>query len=268
MKLRLTLPLIAILLISCQSKYKTWSFDTEISLGKIAPIGITKTTHGYWLSDGDNNRIILLNNELDVIDEQGGFDRPMHLTSYHSKLYIPEYGSDKITIVNATDIDTLSIPFALDAPAGVDVNGNEIAIADFYKHRILFFDGSQWLEIGQKGHELGGLYYPTDVQLIHDMIVVADAYNNRIQFFSKNGAVLKQIGKEQQMNAATGIFCTKHEIYVTDFENNRVLAFDYEGNVLQELEQGLRMPTDIYVEKDKLLITNYKNKSIVMYHSF
>jgi len=265
MKQKVILPFIAIILISCQSKRKTWSFDAEIPLGKAAPIGIAKTTQGYWLADGDNNRIILLNQQLDSIDVLEGFDRPMHLSTYNKTLYIPEYGADKISVINAGDRDTLAIPLGLDAPAGIDAIGKEIAIADFYNHRILFFNGNQWTIIGKQGHELGGLYYPTDVQIIRNKIVVADAYNNRVQLFSKSGEALKQIGKAQNINAATGIFCTQQEIYVTDFENNRVLAFDYEGNVLQELKEGLEKPTDIYVEKDLLLITNYKSKSIASY---
>ena len=39
----------------------------------------------------------------------------------------------------------------------------------------------------KKGNELGELNYPTDIQILKDKIVVADAYNNRIQIFDKQG---------------------------------------------------------------------------------
>ena len=77
--------------------------------------------------------------------------------------------------------------------------------------------------------------------------------------------MLKEIGKDQKMNAATGIFANANEIYVTDFENDRILAFDYEGNMLQEFIQGLEKPTDVYVENNQLLVINYKKKSIAKY---
>ena len=75
----------------------------------------------------------------------------------------------------------VKLPDSLDAPAGVDRYKNEIALADFYHHRVLYFNGNEWITIGKKGNELGELNYPTDIQILKDKIVVADAYNNRIQ---------------------------------------------------------------------------------------
>ena len=250
---------------SCQPKYEMWTFDSEVSLGQISPIGITKNSEGYWISDGDHNRLIQLNSELKVTKRQEGYDRPMHLVSHDETIYVPEYGADKISVYASEKKDSLLIPFELDAPASIDVKGEQIAIADFYHHRVLFFDGNDWISMGQEGHEVGQLYYPTDVQIMQDKIAVADAYNNRIQLFSKEGNVLKEIGKDQKMNAATGIFANANEIYVTDFENDRILAFDYEGNMLQEFIQGLEKPTDVYVENNQLLVINYKKKSIAKY---
>ena len=67
------------------------------------------------------------------------------------------------------------------------------------------------------------------------------------------------------MNAATGIFVSDKSIFVTDFENDRILVFDFEGNLQQEISEKIEKPTDILVEKNVLYILNYRKSSINVY---
>jgi hypothetical protein len=66
------------------------------------------------------------------------------------------------------------------------------------------------------------------------------------------------------MNASTGIF-VGYEIYVTDFENNRVLIYSLDGKLVQIIDKDLDKPTDVFVKDDVLYIANYKGKNLMTY---
>lgn len=249
-----------------EEKVTSWTYSETISLKAINPIGLTSTEQGIWLSDGDRNRLVLVDGDGKVVQALDSLDRPMHIASKDNSIYVPTYGNDKILKIDGDRVQEIVIPDSLDAPAGVDIRGNEMAIADFYNHRVLYSaDGKDFLSIGKQGKKDGEFYYPTDVQITDDAIWVADAYNNRVQIFDKSGKLVKVIGAEARMNAATGIYVTEKELMVTDFESERVLIFDHDGNMKQELRQGVTKPTDVLIYEGDLYIANYRNGSMVIY---
>ena len=253
-----------ILFSACQHEPKKWALKESIDLGNIAPIGLTQFNGSIWVSDGDNNKLIELNEDGSIKTSYEGFDRPMHIDSDEDFIYVPEYGSDTIRQFNYGKQSTLTVKDSLNAPAGVASFNKEIAIADFYNHQVHYFNGGEWLSIGRKGNAVGQFHYPTDVQITADRIYVADAYNHRIQVFDKNGTALSVIGEADKMNATTGIYISKDQIFATDFENNRVLVYDTNGSLLQEIND-LNKPVDLLVVNDKLHIINYKGKTMLVY---
>jgi len=194
---------------------------------------------------------------------QSDFERPMHIDIEKGTIYIPEYGSDQIIKYSNDEKSTMEVPDSLDAPAGIDIHNKEIAIADFYNHRIVYFNGKDWRTFGKEGKKVGELYYPTDVQILSNKIVVADAYNNRIQIFDKDGNSIQTIGESEKMNAATGIFANENELFITDFENDRVLAYNHKGELQQIISENIDKPTDLVIKDDILYIANYKGKNIL-----
>lgn len=279
MKILISIIVSSLLIISCNnteeennqnkqvSKEKSWQLQKVIDLGTVSPIGLTQYREQLWLTDGDNNKLVKINqqNQVEVVLEN--LEHPMHLDSDESQLYIPEYGADVITIVDERnnkskvvfDVDNL------DAPAGFSIYGNQMAIADFYNHQIHFYDGNEWSIIGSKGTAESEFHYPTDVQITVDKIYVADAYNHRVQVFSKDGDSVQVIGEQDSMNASTGIYIDSSNIWVTDFENNRVLNYDLEGKLKQIIQENIDKPTDILLVNDKLYITNYGSKQLLVY---
>ncbi|MEM8906862.1 MAG: NHL repeat-containing protein [Bacteroidota bacterium] len=249
--------------VSCTVKEQGWQLMGQIDLGTVTPIGLTKSGDHLWIADGDHNRIVSITLTGEVSQSIDGFDRPMHLTHQNGVLYIPEYGSDRIIQFENGVQTVLALPDSLDAPAGVAVVGEEIAIADFYHHRILFYNGADWLSFGKEGKGKGELYYPTDVSIGADKIWVADAYNNRIQVFDKEGRAIQIIGEAEKMNAATGIYSNAEAVLITDFENDRVLIYNHEGKLLEVLSEGINKPTDLLIEEEVLYIANYKGKNIL-----
>ena len=75
------------------------------------------------------------------------------------------------------------------------------------------------------------------------------------------------MAQDFNINAATGIFVTKNQIFVTDFENNRVLVLSKEGELLQELKEGLQNPTDVLVIKNELFVVNYKSGTLSVFNA-
>jgi hypothetical protein len=74
------------------------------------------------------------------------------------------------------------------------------------------------------------------------------------------------LGVSEKMNAATGLFVTKDQLFVTDFENQRVLVFFQDGQLAQVLEQGLEKPIDAMVKNDTLYIVDYKKSQMNLYY--
>lgn len=274
----------AVTIISCTEKTdvpQEWQFEKTIKLDGINPIGIAMDGNDIFLSDGDHNRVVKVGDDGKIMSEMEGFERPMHIdfgeadfkitdkvtTSILKEraLFIPEYGRDSIAVMRDNKLDYLVLKDSLDAPAAVSVYNNEMAIADFYPNRVLFYNGKNWISIGTEGKELGQLYYPTDVQITEKYIYVADAYNHRGQVFDKKGNGVAIIGADQKMNASTGLFVNDNAVFITDFENGRILIFDLEYNLKQVLETGIDKPTDIYVQDNFMYITNYRKGELVKY---
>ncbi|EAQ39177.2 hypothetical protein MED134_01120 [Dokdonia sp. MED134] len=257
------------LIASCQEKKQTeirWVHSKTIALADVNPIGIAQGEKGIWLSDGDRNRLVLIDNSGVVLNTIDSLDRPMHIASEGEMLVIPQYGNDEILRFRESEKEIVRTWDSLDAPAGVAIKGAEIAIADFYNNKVHYTENSNdWITFGKEGKADGDFYYPTDVHLTESNIWVADAYNNRLQVFDKKGNHLKTIGEDQKMNAATGIFVSDTNAYTTDFENDRVLVFDLEGSLKQVLDTDISKPTDLIIIDEVLYVTNYKGKSLSLY---
>ncbi len=268
MKYTILISVLFIAAISCNTNEtpKSWVFENSVLLDGVHPIGIALRSGELWLSDGDGNRLVHIDENGKTLGTIDSLDRPMHIAADATSLFVPQYGRDSIAIIGSGEMKSLSVSDSLDAPAGISVFKKEKAIADFYNNRILYNNGSEWSVFGQEGKSDGEFYYPTDVQITEDNIWVADAYNNRVQVFDKQGIFVKKFGEEQKINAATGIYVSATEVFVTDFENNRVLVFDREGRFKQTLNEGIEKPTDMLIKDEKLLIINYASGKLTTYH--
>ena len=255
--------LITVLLSSACQWNNDWSAEETLLLGKVTPIGIAQIGQDIWISDGNNNRLVRIDHQGNTVGQPIEVERPMHISTHEGILYVPSYGIDQILNLKPDGaIDTLAVEYKMDAPAAIDVNGDHTAIADFYNHRILLKHKGEWSEIGGKGKEDGQMHYPTDLQIWQDKLFVADAYNNRGQIFSLSGDHILTFGEEEGFNAATGIYVTDTEVFLTDFENDRVVVFNHVGEVQQVLQEGLSSPADVSMINGELWVLNFAGKYI------
>ena len=260
---------VALLLFGCSGNQQEtgtkWKFVKEIPLEGIGPVGIAAQDNFLWLSDADSNRIIKIDQHGKIVEEYAGFERPMHIAVQENQIYIPEYTSDTIRILENGSVSTYPLSEQPDAIGGVALDGNTVAVADFYNHRIILQQGDKVSTIGKEGHNDGELYYPTDLAIHNKLIYVADAYNNRVQVFDFQGRYIKMIGWNEGINVATGLKVTDVQIIVTDFEGNRVLVYDHEGKLLQILSENFNKPTDIEIIGTLMYVVNYSGHSISLF---
>lgn len=242
-----------------------WTFKEQIPVEGVSPVGIAVDDKNIWLSDPDNNRLVKTDLKGYVLKEIDNLQRPMHVTFSEGKLYVPEYLTDTIRTFENDKRAFLPISSALNAPAGIAVDGSTIAIADFYNHRVILKQGDQELIIGNEGHGPWELYYPTDVAIYKDLIYVADAYNNRIQVFDKKGKGLRIIGEEDNIQVATGIEVADEQLFVTDFDGDRMLVYDLTGTLIQVLSEHFVKPADISFAEDKIIVVNYSGQTFSIF---
>jgi DNA-binding beta-propeller fold protein YncE len=262
----LSLFLGAVLLVSCSGKKQPeWTFREQIQLDDIAPIGIIAESKNLWLSDPGNNRMVKTSLQGKIIEQYSGFQRPMHIAGFQSKIYVPEFLTDTIKTISDGKTGVIPLNEKLNAPGGIAVSDNTIAIADFYNHRIVLLRGEMVSTVGKDGHNDGELHYPTDVEIHDNRIYAADAYNNRVQVFDLDGQYVKMIGWKDNINVATGLTVSGERVYVADFYGNRVLVYDLDGNLKQSLNEHLNKPADIYIRDKRMFIANYGAKNVVVY---
>jgi len=243
-----------------------WKFSKEIPLENISPIGIVAEGNFLWLSDVDKNRIVKIDLDGKIIEFFDGFQRPMHIAIQEDKIYVPEYISDTVKIIEKGIVSTLELKENADAIAGIAVDVNTFAVADFYNHRIILEQEDKVTILGKEGHNDGELYYPTDVAIKNDLIYVADAYNNRAQVFDLKGNYVRMIGLNENIKVATGLKVTDTQVIIADFEGNRILIYDLNGNLLQIISDKFNQPTDIEIVSNTMYVINYNGSSISVFN--
>ena len=223
----------------------------------------------------------------------GQFLRPMDLdVGSDGLLYVAEFGGDRIQVFRQDGelVRTLApednAVGPLDGAAGVlAAPDGSVFVADFYGGRVLHFrrDGGV-AQIGAPGRVLAGrLHYPTDLEWLDGRLVVADAYNHRIQLFDAEGRSVARWGgplglglpgaRPGWFRVATGVASdAKERLYVADFENHRIQVFSSAGELL--LVFGSRgagrgqfeRPTDLDVGPDgRIYVVDFGNDRIQVF---
>lgn len=130
------IPFLLVVLVNCKDPGKketpAWVFERKIELPKKSrPLALVKSGDAIWFSDPENLRLLKIDLDGKVLDSITGIKRPMNLDFDKGKLYVPEFLTDTIWIYENGDKKPLELLAKPKAPAGVAVNGDTIAIADF-----------------------------------------------------------------------------------------------------------------------------------------
>lgn len=264
--------LLALLISACGRKEsrpvrnERWVFGRSIETEGVKPLGIAISDGKLWLSDPDHKRVVQVDGRGRIVASLPGLERPMHMAARAGKMFIPEYTSDSLRVYENGRLTHQRAVAQVDALAGIAVMDDTLVMVDFYNHRILVQSPRGSFSIGTEGHDSGELYYPTDVDIHEGRIYVADAYNNCVQVFDLLGNYKRMIGRDDSIRVAAGLKVSGQDLFITDFEGNRVLVYDLEGNRIQTLTRGFQSPTDIERAGDTLYVTNYAAGSLTLYY--
>ncbi len=157
------------------------------------------------------------------------FDYPYFVAiDYQGNIYVSDCNNHRIQIFNCNGQWMKSI-------------GSKASDSDNY--RIVQFDQNMKFvkTFGSEGNENDQLQYPYGIAVDADdnIVVVADAYNHRIQIFSKDGNWKKTIrkqGPDGKFVCPCGVAVCKSSgrIFVSDRDNYRVQVFSSDGKFLFE----------------------------------
>jgi len=204
--------------------------------------------------EGDNFRNNRFRNPVDMtFDSEGNF-------------YVAGFGTSNVIKFNANG-EPLSnwkgnFTKKIDKPVSIASFKNKIYLCDFGRDEILVFDtGGKILQtIGGPGNSPGLFHGPSGISFdFNGNFYVSDAGNNRVQKFNEKGLFEIEFsgsGKNILKNPA-GLTFYKDQIYVVDKDNQRVLVFDLDGNVVQEITRSeWKKPRNIKIIENQIYLTD------------
>ncbi|MCA8992802.1 MAG: ATP-binding cassette domain-containing protein [Planctomycetaceae bacterium] len=156
--------------------------------------------------------------------------------------------------------------YSVGRPEGVCVmHDGRIVVADTHYNQCVYFDteGKVLGKFGSFGEELGQFIYPIAITQDDEgnLYVAENGGNDRIQKFTKDGEIIKQIGtcgvEPGEFQRPSGVVWWEDKLYVADAFNNRVLQFTDDGafeQVIADAESaGLHYPYDLAMGPDQTL---------------
>ena len=138
----------------------------------------------------------------------------------------------------------------------IDTSTNLLYIADYYNNRVQIFSTEDWSYVFEFGTEK--LLYPNSVATSKEYCYVTSYSSNGILQFSQSGlylikTVFKTGGTYKKLDGPSHIAVSPDsEVFVADWNNNRVCVFDTELVYLREIGAGLLKVPKHIVFKDSL----------------
>lgn len=204
-------------------------------------------------------------------------------------LYVVDSNNGRIAIFSADGKLKDSIgavggyPDAFYTPKGIFV-GDKIYACNTRNHRLSVFDRNSHQLIGSYGDlgddpkdlSAGTLAYhfrlPTDVEVAADgKIYVVDSKHGEIKVLGQNGELLFRFGEngsgDGQLNLPEGITLDKvSNLYICDSMNGRIQKFDPQGQFLGSMNEGLKRPTSICIDKEnKFYVVDAELKQVIQF---
>ena len=121
-------------------------------------------------------------------------------------------------------------------PVGIAIGpGGNFYVADKSNHRIQEFrrDGTFVRTWGREGSGPGEFREPHDVAADGEFVYVADLWNQRVQVFDTEGALMFTITGSPSLSSPRGVFVKDRLIYIAEAGGGRVTVYDRSGALRQ-----------------------------------
>ena len=248
---------LSFLFLSCDgSESPKFEYKERVLLDDLNPYGIAAVDGKMYVSSPQDSIVAHIDAELRIVERIKDFKEPRRLNVVGDQLVISVFKENRIAMKKGKETLYYPLVQSLDGPMAASFAKSKVAVADYNRHRIVYYKGSEDLSFGEEGSGTGQFKYPTDVQIFGNKIYVADNANNRIQTFDFDGSYVGSIGEGSGLKQASGLYVYSGGIVVCDRTGRQVIIFDHQGNVKQIIGDGFETPSDAVVIGDRLYVAD------------
>ncbi len=216
-----------------------------------SPVGIVEGSNGnYFVADTGNGIIRKYNADGEQIailgsegNGQGQLNAPMDISISNGLLYIPELGSERVTVMDEDGNFVRTIGEGdLEGPRGVWIENNgDVTVLDEFGHRLVKYT-AQGQRISECSDGLSTMGYVDDIIKVGGNYLITEATLGYVVEIGNDCGLVAVHGNygagEGQYNLPRGINTDGEFIYVTDTGNNRVQKFDLDMQFIEFIGVG------------------------------
>ena len=168
-------------------------------------------------------------------------------------------------------------PFEDGGPTGIATDGEGNVYVTSEDHKLWKFNrrGEVVKSVGKEGENIGEFDNPYNVRYHNHQVYVCDSGNGRVQVFDSNLNFVQSFGDApDQLEDPRDIdFDSEGNIYVVDYERDRVLVFSENGQYLRHFSQKgqgkgeLLGPAGLCVSRNYVYITDHCNHRVTVFRT-
>lgn len=221
--------------------------------------GVAASSDGLFVSDRDNNRILVITvdgNVLRTFGEDGQLNKPRGVALAKDRLFIADSGNNSVVAFTPLGIFLYRFggqgtdPGRMSEPRGIGVSpdGARVYVADTGNHRVQVFtsQGGLLFVFGGYGKKDGQFRTPSCVAMaLSGQVLICDTQNNRISVFGPEGQFIKHLkptGPMALLNPYGAAVRWDGLVAISDSYNHRILLLDTTGKPLDYFGSG---PADL-----------------------
>jgi hypothetical protein len=264
--------IVSIGILGCKEKPRpglsgSWHYIRSFPLHNVDPISITGDANHLFISSGLRTEVHKYNYDGGLVEQIKNIRKPKYLNILNTGVFVVAESEAHVAsrVAGQEDIRTIPTNEHLNIPFGVSVEANFIAITDLDQQKVYFNAAGAIRSFGSKGTKAGQFEGPTDIQIKNKMIYVADSRNGRVQVFDSLARHIRTIGQRDTIRSVGGLYITADEIAVTDYTGNRLLIYDLNGKLKQDLRDQLDTPSDVFIRGRELFVVNYSSNTVTVF---
>lgn len=231
----------------------------------------------------ENELYVVDDDGIKIFDPNGNFCREWKIRSarcilsYRNEFYITNWHDNNVQIFDQNGKllrkwgSYGSAIGQFNTPSGIIEHNDQIYVVDSYNQRIKVYDPTgKIIKILSNN-----IKNPYGITTTKSHIYITNHTESEVLIFDNMGNYLKKfgtVGKEDgQFNHPANIMAHNDELYISDFDNDRIQVFDLEGHYQRQCAgtdvERMNGPTGIVVWNDLLYIANYRDKIIQVFNN-
>ena len=204
--------------------------------------------------------------------------QPTGIAVVGEKLYVSEYGGNRVSIFNSK-LEKLHSIDGVPGPLGVTVDHeSHVYVCSVDDHQVYKYgvDNSLMRTVGGEGRGKYNIKNPKGLHCHDKKVYVCDSDNNRIKILDDDLNLLNVYGKKGKGVGQFNFPCdidvdSRGMIYVVDGHNHRIQVFNKNWKLQRIIgKEGKRpgellQPVCIHIDDEQVFVTEFKNNRISVF---